>query len=407
MVNNENKVTHLLCITKYNPYCQSNATANRWRTITEGLQRRGFSISVFITSGYAGLSEFLKDGFSGTINGINYYHSAFLFNDKIWLRRINKYIFLKLIKNKQSRKLSFLIDKLDPKIVLVTSSELEVEIFCKTYNPDLHKFKVLHEVNEYPDLFFVPGTRSHNLYFNNFISKVDLLVCITEELINYFSQIPLKRNIRFHYMPVTVDLSRFQNVGSKYVQEKPYIAYCGGLNNDKDGIDILIYSFQRICREFEDINLLIAGPKEFDGEEILNLIKMLQLSHRIKYLGVLDRGDIPYLLCNAELLALPRPDSRQAKGGFPTKLGEYLASGRPVCVTRFGEISKYLKDEENAFLAESGSIDSFTDSLRRALTDGEKAEEVGKRGKEVAIRNFSMEIQASLLFDFIQKNLAE
>ena len=49
---------------------------------------------------------------------------------------------------------------------------------------------------------------------------------------------------------------------------------------------------------------------------------------------------------------MARPDSRQARGGFPTKLGEYLATGKPVCVTKVGEITVYLEDNVSAFLAE-------------------------------------------------------
>ena len=64
---------------------------------------------------------------------------------------------------------------------------------------------------------------------------------------------------------------------------------------------------------------------------------------------------MPKYLCNAKLLALARPDSIQAQGGFPTKLGEYLATGRPVVVTKVGEIPDYLEDGVNAFLSDINS----------------------------------------------------
>lgn len=400
-------ISRVLCILKYNPYFQSNASANRWRTIAEGLQKRGIILTVFLTGGFMNFSELRKYGFSGIVNGISYNHSALLLNNNVWFRRVNKYIFSILKKGRQRKKFSDLIDELHPEIVWVGSSDQAVEIFCNTYDPGKHRFKVFYEVNEYPDLFFVPGTRIHDIYFNEFIGKVDLMVCMTKELIKYFGRIPLKADIKIHHMPMTVDISRFENIGLRYGEQKPYIAYCGGLNNDKDGLDILIYSFEKISMEFKNINLLIAGPKEFDGDKNLDLIRKLNLSDRIKYLGVLNRDEIPYLICNAALLALPRPSSRQAQGGFPTKLGEYLASGRPVCATIFGAIPEYLSDEVNAFLAKPGEVSSFTDALMRALTDKPKAEEVGRRGKEAAILNFSMESEASRLFDFIQKNEAE
>ncbi len=59
------------------------------------------------------------------------------------------------------------------------------------------------------------------------------------------------------------------------------------------------------------------------------------------------------------------PDSKQAQGGFPTKLGEYLATGNPVCATTVGEIPDYLVDGESVYFAVPGSVDSFADAMLR------------------------------------------
>jgi len=395
----------LFCITQYNPFVQSNASSNRWRTIAEGLQKRGYDITIFITNGFLSFTEYRRFGNSGKTNGIKYYYSLSLLNSNLWFRRINKYILLRLLSNKQRKELVSELEKIRPDITWVTASESPIRLFCTTFDSKIHHFKVFHEINEYPDISFLPGTFIHNLYFNRFINQVDLLVCMTEALIKYFGSIPLKNGVRIHHMPMTVDMSRFEAVGLKYEHEKPYMAYCGGLNNDKDGIDILLTSFAMLLSEYNDLKLLIAGPKEYDGNKILKQIRSMRLSDKVMYLGILDRDEIPGLLCNAELLALPRPSSRQAQGGFPTKLGEYLASGRPVCVTRFGELPKYLKDEVNVFYSDPDSAESFSDSIRRVLRDRKNAEEVGIRGKDVAIRNFSSEVQTDLLYEFIQRSV--
>ena len=108
---------------------------------------------------------------------------------------------------------------------------------------------------------------------------------------------------------------------------------------------------------------------------------------------------------NANVLALARPDSHQAQGGFPTKLGEYLATGKPVCVTSVGEISDYLKDNISAFIAEPGNVDSFIDALNRVLCNAKHAEYVGLNGKIVAEKEFSIDIQSKRLATFLNENL--
>ena len=96
------------------------------------------------------------------------------------------------------------------------------------------------------------------------------------------------------------------------------------------------------------------------------------------------------MIKQAAILALARPPSHQADGGFPTKLGEYLATGNPVCVTKTGGIPDYLSDEGNAFLAEPGSVESFCDALMRATADPLRAKKVGKNGRATAEKSFSM-----------------
>jgi glycosyltransferase involved in cell wall biosynthesis len=76
----------------------------------------------------------------------------------------------------------------------------------------------------------------------------------------------------------------------------------------------------------------------YDTSKHLKLIREYRLEGRIQWKGEVPRDQIPAILQHASLLVLPRPESKQAQGGFPTKLGEYLATGNPVCSTRVGEI---------------------------------------------------------------------
>jgi glycosyltransferase involved in cell wall biosynthesis len=100
--------------------------------------------------------------------------------------------------------------------------------------------------------------------------------------------------------------------------------------------------------------------------------------------GVLSRERLleSYRECRA--LLLPMKDEPRSIARCPTKLGEYLASGRPVVATAIGEIGALLSDGKNAFLAEPGSVASFADALLRALRDPERAAAVGRDGRSLA-----------------------
>jgi len=54
-------------------------------------------------------------------------------------------------------------------------------------------------------------------------------------------------------------------------------------------------------------------------------------------------------------------------------------------------------------MAEPDSVDSFTDALKRAITDS-KAHEIGLAGRNVALKNFNKDKQAKRLYEFLLQN---
>jgi glycosyltransferase involved in cell wall biosynthesis len=101
------------------------------------------------------------------------------------------------------------------------------------------------------------------------------------------------------------------------------------------------------------------------------------------------------------VLALARPRSLQAQGGFPTKLGEYLATGNPVVVTKVGDIPLYLTDNETAFLAEPNDVDSFAKKIEFVLSNPDIAMKVGEAGKRLTQEVFNYKYQANNIVEFI------
>jgi glycosyltransferase involved in cell wall biosynthesis len=270
------------------------------------------------------------------------------------------------------------------------------------------------ELNEYDDTGLVHSTNKlhikRSLRFSYLLRErtlpaVDVCLVMTKGLLTYYQQYLTKPGVQIALIPMTVDLCRFKGIKDIYEFKKPYIAYCGSSSFSKDGVDVLIKSFSKIALLYTEIKLYIAAFWEIDGNKMIKLISETNMEDRIIYLGTLNRDEIPGFVNNASLLTLPRPPSKQARGGFPTKLGEYLATGNPVCATKVGEIPDYLTDNQSAFLAEPGNIESFSDAMIRALSNSELAKQVGMNGRKVAEKHFSMEIQAERVFSILSENI--
>jgi glycosyltransferase involved in cell wall biosynthesis len=405
----------ILLFRDYNMFAELGASANRWRTLVEGLSKFDVDIFILITSGYKSYEERIKYGRKGFINEkTQYLYSTNQKHYNYWVSRINIYILSDLYLIYNVRNSKDVINQFRPDIVFICPSLDVFRIISRILQKNTPNFKLMMEINEFNDISDKHATNKLqeilNSRFNYFLSKeifprLDFCLVITECLKNYYSQFPdINPDISFFKVPMTVDINRFKKIEVKCNLKKPYIAYCGTSSFYKDGVDILLKSFEKISNEYPKLKLFIAAFWEKDGPKMMRLIEDIKLGDKIIYLGILDRETIPAFLKDASVLALPRPDTRQAQGGFPTKLGEYLSTGNAVCVTNVGEISDYLVDNESAFLADPGVIDSFSDALRRALFDRKNARRVGKNGKKVAEIHFNQDVQAQRLFNFLKEN---
>jgi glycosyltransferase involved in cell wall biosynthesis len=125
------------------------------------------------------------------------------------------------------------------------------------------------------------------------------------------------------------------------------IVYAGGLSQAY-GVDRLIDA----VLGFEPgvtVRLKLYGR----GDQAMSIRRLVEEETRIVYGGFVDAATLLPELCAADLLINPRPTSEDfATMSFPSKLIEYLATGRPVLTTRIPSIPAtlsehfyYIKDE--------------------------------------------------------------
>jgi len=206
-------------------------------------------------------------------------------------------------------------------------------------------------------------------------------------------------------MPMTVDSNKFNCKISDSSEE--YIAYCGydisyenGSLYSKDGVEYLIRAFYISINKIKtNIKLFIIGDQ---SEYLHSIVRSLNLENSVNFIGSVSMQVVSRLLCNAKILALTRPDNIQAKGGFPTKLGEYLATGKPVIVTKVGDIPIYLKDKVSAFLVEPGNINEIAETIISICNDYDNALKVGNYGRELTKTVFSYKVQGLKLKEYLE-----
>ena len=260
--------------------------------------------------------------------------------------------------------------------------------------------KVVHEKTEHPDVYSFKGFNVD--HYKREVIKVDAMFVISTALKDYYESLGVAKE-KIIIVNMVVDATRFARL-KKQPSEK-YIAYCGTASNNKDGVDELIKSFAIVHKSHPEVKLYIIGktPDKDDLSGNLKLIEKLKLQDTIVFTGIVSAAEMPQILKNAVVLALDRPDSLQAQGGFPTKLGEYLLTENPVVVTKVGDIPLFLKDGESALLSEDRNPREFSSKLIWALEHPEEAAEIGKAGAQVALREFNYLKETKKIVDTIKR----
>ena len=268
------------------------------------------------------------------------------------------------------------------------------------------RFKTITDISEYP--YFLTKTNlsfrqrlKYKLNFHLDVRMFDGISFISNYIRSYFNQTrPIKNSI---IIPIIVDTTRFSAGTSLPARfDFPYIAYCGTMYEEKDGVDILVDAFSAVVSKFPDIRLVLIGDtrEKEKLQKLYDQIDRLKLTGKVVFTGMVGRDQMPSLLQHAGLLLLSRPNNKQAEGGLPTKLAEYLATGNAVVVTNVGEISLYVHDGESCYLAEPDNRDSFAQKIMLSLSDNEKRKAVGSNGQKLVHADFNYIVQAGRLVDF-------
>lgn len=86
---------------------------------------------------------------------------------------------------------------------------------------------------------------------------------------------------------------------------------------------------------------------------------------------------------------------------LPSKLPMYLASGRPVILPK-ANIGKQLDDTVNCLLTKNGSTEEIEEKILFLIGNYTRAREIGRAGREFALRNFSWEKTAREMISFYE-----
>lgn len=181
-------------------------------------------------------------------------------------------------------------------------------------------------------------------------------------------------------IPILVDYEQYNIEDKSDESDVPYIFHSGTLTQQKDGILDMIEAFALASQQLSTpIKMICTGDsrKSSEAMRIAELINRYRLQGRLLFTGYLEEMELQEYLSKASVVIINKLCNQQNTYCFPTKLGEYMAAGKAIIITNYGEGCKWLTDEKNALVVEPGEVQALADAIVRLFSEPDKAKSLG------------------------------
>lgn len=384
MVGNKLEKTFLL-ITSTN-FPSGGAGANYLNLFCKGLKFNGYNIKVLLLKGFAfGKFSTKHNRKNVTTDGITFRYLGKLARPHNPFYKIvdEFFVHIKLIGLMFS-----LLPKRKTTSLLVYNNEVHTNFVIYTM-ASLFGIKIISFVPEYYSKDTFKGSFFRRIKWYGFLFNFTYLNKLSYKLI-VFSHFLKDQYLNLGYKESNIivqpNLTDFDFWETKHPVIKYTLGYSGtpGVEN---GLLDLFAAMSILKKEGINTTLSVIGDRLFGNSlipELMEVCKDFDIAENVVFKGLVELDEVKKYLSECEILTLTRPAIIQTLAGFPTKLGEYFASGKKVIVTNFGDIEKYFRNREELVIALSGDTEDIAKKIKWIIQNGNKAELLTQEGYKKA-----------------------
>lgn len=183
-----------------------------------------------------------------------------------------------------------------------------------------------------------------------------------------------------------------------------------------DGCSVVVYTGNAHAANADEMRSLYLAVAAVNRVRPLRLVRLgrdfydflgsdrSSIERHVVHVELQPRARVGDYVRLADVLVQPGRSDPFNDYRFPSKLPEFLATGRPV-VLPHSNIGRHLRDEEECILLRRGDALEVAAAVERLLADPELRELVGRGGRAFAKANFSWRRSAEKLERFYERAL--
>lgn len=213
-------------------------------------------------------------------------------------------------------------------------------------------------------------------YIKSTLNKVDKLIVLSESWKEFYSTLMNSEKIEVIYNSMDIP----ENI-QKSKNEVTQGLFLGRLGKRKGTYD-LIDAVEKLSKENVKLKITLAGDGEI--EKVKNVIQEKKLEQYFEVVGWIGKERKQELLKSSDFLVLPSYNE-----GLPMAVLEAMSRKLLVISTYVGGIPEVIRDKENGLLIEPGNIEQLTSSLKIAINDKLKCDEMAEKAYQTVNSNFN------------------
>jgi glycosyltransferase involved in cell wall biosynthesis len=198
-------------------------------------------------------------------------------------------------------------------------------------------------------------------------------------------------------------LNQGDTIKRSSVSEVFTLVYAGSCKPG-DGFEDLLHAVKKVVAAGHPIRLHVVGTDGFTGwaaRHRQTCEKDSLLRESVRFLGRVSDDEYPVVLQSADCLVLPRPDNQIVRAAFPTRLPEFLSSGRPVLTTNVPDVPRYLESGVHAEIVDGNDGDALAQGIVRLLKNPDRARKIGLAGQQRCREVFDYRPYIRILTEFV------
>ncbi|MFW6275046.1 MAG: glycosyltransferase family 4 protein [bacterium] len=289
-----------------------------------------------------------------------------------------------------------------PDIIITSTFSVVFFIFLRIISLSI-PIKIFRERNEVDNLK-KDKVPSHMQLKSKYESKLFHGSVIINKQLKHHIENNLKNKSPNIIVPILIEDFK----SSKKLPVKNTIVYTGTYRERKDGILTILQAFSILRKAHPEYKMILTGsPKgSKDYKKIMDLIASQNLEAHVNFTGYLSEEELRNELIAARMLIITKPDNRQNHYNFPTKIGEYLISGRPVISTRVGIVGELLEDHKNVVFSGYDATE-ISKKMAFIINNPDAADVIGENGRQYALTNFNYKNHTKRMIDFFNQLITQ